>query len=570
MGWSYTYFYEKLGVTLNKGDIIYVKGPGYTSTDANTVGYTYSSPTAKRFYGYISEPYSVAKICVMDDYGNAQYFFEDSSVIGGNCGNLTVNYYSNGATSSWVSSTDPPENVVGVGKNVLVRIYVFYPYTSYPNGLHDYTESDRGTYMARVGYTSSGKWGTSTSGGTQIGEDEKFEYGRDIAIRLGLSLESGDKSINLYAQWIPNTYTISYNGNGNTGGTTASSIHTYDTAKVLTANGFTKTGYSFAGWATSPTGAVTYSNNQSVKNLTSENNTTITLYAKWQENTYTISYNANGGTNAPASQTKYYTATLTLSSAKPTKSYTITYNANGGSVTPSSKPVSCTFNTWNTKSDGKGTSYNSGAPFATNADTTLYAQWTNPTAGALATPTRTGYTFDGWYTAASGGTQVTSSTTISKNTTIYAHWTIIKYTISYNANGGTNAPASQTKNYGTDLTLSSVTPTRTGYTFKGWARTSTGSVEYQPGGTYGRNSDSTLYAIWEVITFTITYNLNDGENPSDAILNYTVESNDITLPSPTRIGYSFEGWYTSSDLSGSPVTNIPKGSVGNRVYYAKW
>ena len=73
------------------------------------------------------------------------------------------------------------------------------------------------------------------------------------------------------------------------------------------------------------------------------------------------------------------------------------------------------------------------------------------------------------------------------------------YTVSYNANGGTGAPASQTKTYGVNLTLSSTTPTRAGYTFKGWATSSTGAVAYPAGGTYTANSAITLYAVWELL-----------------------------------------------------------------------
>ena len=72
------------------------------------------------------------------------------------------------------------------------------------------------------------------------------------------------------------------------------------------------------------------------------------------------------------------------------------------------------------------------------------------------------------------------------------------FTVSYNANGGSGAPASQTKTYGVNLTLSSIIPTRAGYTFKGWAETSTGAVAYPAGGTYSDNSAATLYAVWEV------------------------------------------------------------------------
>ena len=73
------------------------------------------------------------------------------------------------------------------------------------------------------------------------------------------------------------------------------------------------------------------------------------------------------------------------------------------------------------------------------------------------------------------------------------------FTVSYNANGGTGAPASQTKTYGVNLTLSSTVPTRAGYAFKGWATSSTGAVVYQAGGTYSANSAATLYAVWELL-----------------------------------------------------------------------
>lgn len=88
-----------------------------------------------------------------------------------------------------------------------------------------------------------------------------------------------NRTLTAYAD--PNTYTIKYNGNGNTGGSTASSAHTYDVFKALTTNGFTKTGYAFQGWATSASGPVVYTNGQSVKNITSTNGDVINLYAVW-------------------------------------------------------------------------------------------------------------------------------------------------------------------------------------------------------------------------------------------------------------------------------------------------
>jgi len=133
-----------------------------------------------------------------------------------------------------------------------------------------------------------------------------------------------------------------------------------------------------------------------------------------------VSYNANGGTGEPGTQTKTKGTTLQLSSVKPQKAYTLTYDKNGGTLATTSKIVNCTFNSWNTKQDGSGTKYSSGGNYTVDSNVTLYAQWTNPIAGTLNTPTREGYTFNGWY---SGGKQITPSTTITGNMTLVANWT---------------------------------------------------------------------------------------------------------------------------------------------------
>ena len=137
---------------------------------------------------------------------------------------------------------------------------------------------------------------------------------------------------------------------------------------------------------------------------------------------YTVTYNANGGTGTPSSQTKVENTALTLSSLTPSKNYVIQYNANGGSVSPASKSLNCTFKKWNTAANGSGTSYAPGATYIANADVTLYAQWANPVAGELATPTRSGYLFIGWFTSATEGEKIDKTSTITGNKTVYARW----------------------------------------------------------------------------------------------------------------------------------------------------
>lgn len=120
------------------------------------------------------------------------------------------------------------------------------------------------------------------------------------------------------------------------------------------------------------------------------------------------------------------------------------------------------------------------------------------------------------------------------------------YTVSYNANGGTGAPSSQTKYYGKTLYLSSSKPTRTGYDFLGWATTSAGSAAYQPGAAYTANASATLYAVWRANTYTVTYNANGGSGaPNSQTKTHGVTlklSNDI----PSREFHNFLGWAISS------------------------
>ncbi|MBQ7160209.1 MAG: InlB B-repeat-containing protein [Clostridia bacterium] len=121
--------------------------------------------------------------------------------------------------------------------------------------------------------------------------------------------------------------------------------------------------------------------------------------------------------------------------------------------------------------------------------------------GTLPTATRTGYNFTGWLDQAHGYTLNFNSSetfTFSENVTFKAQWSPVTYTVSYNANGGTGAPSSQTKYYGTALTLRTAVPTRSGYTFLGWATSSgASSAQYQPGGSYTANASVMLYAVWQ-------------------------------------------------------------------------
>lgn len=152
----------------------------------------------------------------------------------------------------------------------------------------------RSNSFTRTGYTFKG-WATYSSGGVTYTNRQYVS-----------NLTTGS-SITLYAVWQANKYTVHFEGNHNTGGSTADQQFTYDVYQNLRANGFTKTGYTFQGWSLTSTGGVQYTNRQSVKNLASSG--TITLYAVWKPNTYRIEFHGNGNTggNMPSQLLTYDT-----------------------------------------------------------------------------------------------------------------------------------------------------------------------------------------------------------------------------------------------------------------------
>jgi uncharacterized repeat protein (TIGR02543 family) len=281
---------------------------------------------------------------------------------------------------------------------------------------------------------------------------------------------------------------------------------------------------------------------------------------------YTISYNANGGTGtAPTSQTAVVGSAITIAS-------------NSG-VPPLAK-TGFVFTGWNTQADGLGTSYAPAAnTFMPGSNVTLYAVWvpvdytlsydlngaagTPPTSQTVAyntttivtssVPTRTGYGFTGWNTAADGsGTSYASGATtaaITANVTLYAIWSTNDYTLSYDLNGAAGTPpTSQTVAYNTTTIVTSSVPTRTGYGFAGWNTQADGSgTSYASGATTAPiTANVTLYAIWtpdEVTTTTTSTTVP--------------ESTTTTAPTPTPVTY----WTVSFDPNGATSGSLPPSSL---------
>ncbi len=189
--------------------------------------------------------------------------------------------------------------------------------------------------------------------------------------------------ITLYAKWTANKYTVKFNGNGNTGGSMNDQSFTYDIVQELTANSFEKYGHTFAGWSTTSNGSVAYTDGQSVSNLTSTNNGTVTLYAKWTEKNLTdyrtscseetaVTLHPNGGTIGDGEWT-FENDVYKLT----TEDESITL--------PTITRDGYTFSHWDTKADDSGIDYEQGDNIDLDGtDVNLYAQWTsNKTATSL-------------------------------------------------------------------------------------------------------------------------------------------------------------------------------------------
>ena len=216
---------------------------------------------------------------------------------------------------------------------------------------------------------------------------------------------------------------------------------------------------------------------------------------------------------------------------------TVSLNANGGSVSPSALTIKA------------GSSY-----------------------GSLPTPSRSGYIFNGWYNAASGGTKVSGSTNAgSKNHTLYARWTkqeAKSHTLTFNANGGYVSEASRTIKEGS--TYGSLpTPSRTDYTFNGWYTAASGGSKVSSSTTMG-TANVTIYAQWTQVikAHTLSFNANGG-SVSEGSRSVNEGAAYGTLPTPTRSGYTFNGWYTAAS-GGSKVSNTTTMGTANVTLYAHW
>ena len=184
----------------------------------------------------------------------------------------------------------------------------------------------------------------------------------------------------------------------------------------------------------------------------------------------------------------------------------------------------------------------------------------------LYNPTRSGYSFKGWYSDSKYKTRVTSYKKGTKgNKKLYAKWSKNTYRITYKLNGGKNTK-SNPSTYSVTSSISLKNPSRKGYSFKGWYSDS--KYKNKVTSIKKRTGNLTLYAKWSATSYRITYKLNGGKNTKSNPSTYAVTSS-ISLKNPSCKGYSFKGWYSDSRYR-TRIKTIKKGTTGNKTLYAKW
>ncbi len=384
------------------------------------------------------------------------------------------------------------------------------------------------------------------------------------------------------AHWTPHTYTIAFNANQGEG-TMGSMSATYDASANLSKNQFTRTGYTFLGWSKDQSASTAdYADAGEVQNLTAEDGATVTLYAIWEANEYTVTFEPNGENSEVITDSK-----------------TVTYDSTYGDL-PTPTRTGYTFAGWYTAADS-GSEVTAGSAVAITADQTLYAHWTaneytvtyvyhgadgaadeqtksvvyDSVYGAISAPTRTGYTFAGWHFDETGDSaEVTADTVvrIAEDHELHAHWTANHYSITFDPNngdylGGENETVQVSFTYD-DTYAAMPTPVRKGYLFQGWFDTfkETGGTEYKPTDTVKITNDAlTLYARWSVNTYQVTLDTNGGTLSGEGTKTSVVFGQVYPrLPTPVRTGYTFQGWFDRADDNDTDGEGNP--IIGNQIH----
>lgn len=417
----------------------------------------------------------------------------------------------------------------------------------------------------------------------------KAEAGADVPLNAYANISVPNvvsKGMNFTISVKRNLWGVYFDANGGSGAPSMQKKY-FNNTLYLSTQKPTKSGYTFTGWSTSSSSS--YAQYQPGDAFITDADTT--LYAVWRQNQttqYSLSFDLQGGTGTFNTLYGGYGERVQIPYTTPTKS-------------------GYTFKGWATYSGGS-VSYQPGEYYTIYSNTILYAIWGESTqyctitfnanggTGAPASqqkvigestyipyakPTRNGYTFLGWSTSKYTSTadyQPGQAYTPYGDMTFYAVWeqNVVKtWTITYNANGGENAPSPQTANVGQSITITYSKPTRTGYTFLGWS-TWSGATEpesiFTPGYSYKSDFNLTLYAVWEKQEdrYTISFDLQGGSGEFNPLKGKYGEAWYLPNRAPYKSGYIFKGWATSPDGNPEYQPDDIYTIYGNATLYAVW
>jgi uncharacterized repeat protein (TIGR02543 family) len=408
-------------------------------------------------------------------------------------------------------------------------------------------------------------WYSAASGGTA------YEWPLELS-----------ESITVYAQWQnEDEYTITFDSQGGSE-TSAASGNAGD--QIEQPSNPSRPGYIFQGWYSAASGGTKY---EGPITLAGD----LTLYAQWSGTAYTVEYDGNGADGGSVTPTQHI------------------YGAESSLAENGFARAGYIFAGWNTQAGGLGFNY---AALGKVTDLTreagetvkLYARWNSgadsvytisfespggePAASIAANagdqvgqpgnPVRDAYTFEGWYSAESGGMKYNWPYTLTGNVTMYAQWTPVSCTITYNLNGGINTAGNPLSYTVESAAITLADPVRAGYGFDGWydnASHNGSAVSSIPQGSAG---DKTFWAKWEGLGYTVALDPNGGSGGSavvTAVFGSAMPTGaDIT--GPTKANYKFGGYYDKAGTSGTPYYTKAMASArdwdktGPATLYAKW
>lgn len=325
---------------------------------------------------------------------------------------------------------------------------------------------------------------------------------------------ASDGNLTLYAVWKEQTYKVSYSANGGSGAPATKEYGkvSNSSVKIDSGSSLKRQYYQFIGWSTNKNATVADSKYAPGAAYTGKAD--LTLYAVWKVQDFTISFDANGGSGAPAQISSTKTASsVVLPTVVPTR-------------------ANYKFLKWNTKKDGSGSSYAAGSTYSGRENVVLYAVWQ----------------------------KVDNST--PKTTTV---------TVSYDANGGSNAPAATTGEVG-KIKITSSVPKYSGREFLGWSLTQNGVVAYHAGDIYSSSASVILYAVWGKKNVKIVLHANDGTDNSYT-MNVASGSSAVLAYKPVaKSGYTLLGWSKSKSASVADYVCDQAITVGESdlTLYAVW